>query len=215
MLIFVSYEWLLTFGTVRHLMSKDFIETRRSNPMLIGYARTSTLDQKAGLEGQLRDLDLAGCEKVYKEQVSSVDVRERRELALALDQLRSGDTLTVTKLDRLARSVPHLLEVLEQVTSKGASLHILGLGIDTGTPTGKLMLTMLGSVAAFEREIMLERQREGIERARREGKYKGRKPTAMAKAVEVKRLHDSGVGATQIAKELGIGRASVYRILAA
>ncbi len=183
--------------------------------MLIGYARTSTLDQKAGIEGQLRELEAVGCEKVYKEQVSSVDVRKRQELESALDHLREGDTLIVTKLDRLARSVPHLLEVLELIQSKHASLRILNLNIDTSTPTGKLMLTVLGSVAAFEREIMLERQREGIAKAKDAGKYKGRKPTAMAKAAEVKQLQAQGVGATEIANRVGIGRASVYRILRA
>lgn len=183
--------------------------------MLIGYARTSTLDQKAGFEGQLRDLEAVGCDKVYKEQVSSVDVRKRHELERAIDQLRDGDSLIVTKLDRLARSVPHLLELLAAIQDKQASLRILDMNIDTSTPTGKLMLTVLGSVAAFEREIMLERQREGIARAKAEGKYKGRKPTAMAKADEVKQLQAEGVGATEIASRVGIGRASVYRILGA
>lgn len=183
--------------------------------MLIGYARTSTLDQKAGFEGQLRDLEAVGCEKVYKEQVSSVDVRKRLELERAIDQLRDGDSLIVTKLDRLARSVPHLLEVLETIQGKQASLRILDMNIDTSTPTGKLMLTVLGSVAAFEREIMLERQREGIAKAKEAGKYKGRKPTAMAKADEVKRLQAEGIGASEIARRVGIGRASVYRILGA
>ena len=178
--------------------------------MLIGYARTSTLDQKAGFESQLSALEAVGCDKVYKEQVSSVDVKERRELQLALDQLRTGDFLVVTKLDRLARSVPHLLELLEGIQAKDAGLRILDINIDTSTPTGKLMLTVLGSVAAFEREIMLERQREGIAKAKAAGKYKGRKPTAMAKAAEVKRLQ-----ATEIASRLGIGRASVYRVLGA
>ncbi len=181
--------------------------------MLIGYARTSTLDQTAGLEGQLRDLTAAGCEKVFEEQVSSVDVAARAKLAEAVEFVREGDTLMVTKLDRLARSVPHLLDVLEEITAKGASLLILGMGIDTNTPTGKLMLTVLGSVAAFEREIMLERQREGIAKAKAAGKYKGRKPTARAKSEDVIRLHREGVGASKIAVELGIGRASVYRIL--
>jgi len=183
--------------------------------MLIGYARTSTLDQKAGFEGQLRDLKAVGCQKVYNEQVSSVDVKDRHELRLALDQLRDGDTLIVTKLDRLARSVPHLLELLQRIQDKQASLRILDMNIDTSTPTGKLMLTVLGSVAAFEREIMLERQREGIAKAKALGKYKGRKPTAMAKAAEVKLLQAEGIGATEIARRVGIGRASVYRILGA
>ncbi|CUH89951.1 DNA-invertase hin [Phaeobacter sp. CECT 5382] len=183
--------------------------------MLIGYARTSTLDQSAGLEAQERDLGGAGCEKVYTEQVSSVDVKARTQLEAALDYVREGDTLVVTKLDRLARSVSHLLEVLKSLTDKGAALRILDMGIDTSTPTGKLMLTVLGGVAEFERAIMLERQREGIAKAKAAGKYKGRQPTAMAQSAEVFALHKEGVGATEIAKRIGIGRASVYRIIKA
>lgn len=182
---------------------------------LIGYARTSTLDQTAGLEAQERDLKAIGCDRVFAEQVSSVDVKERYELDLALAYVREGDTLVVTKLDRLARSVAHLLEVLAILTEKGASLRILDMGIDTSTPTGKLMLTVLGGVAEFERSIMLERQREGIAKAKAAGKYKGRKPTAMALSAEVIALHKEGVGATEIAKRIGIGRASVYRVLKA
>ncbi|PTE21920.1 DNA invertase [Cereibacter changlensis JA139] len=181
--------------------------------MLVGYARTSTLDQKAGIEAQERDLLAAGCERIFREQVSSVDMPERAQLAEALSFIRTGDVLVVTKLDRLARSVRHLLDVLKGITDKGASLRILGLGIDTATPTGRLMLNMLGSVAEFERDIMLERQREGIAKAKAEGKYKGRKPTAVAKSAEVQALRAAGVGATEIAQQLGIGRASVYRII--
>ncbi|MDD8023131.1 MAG: recombinase family protein [Paracoccaceae bacterium] len=181
--------------------------------MLIGYARTSTLDQKAGLDAQRRDLTDVGCERIFEEQVSSVDVVKREALAEALVFARQGDTLIVTKLDRLARSVAHLVEILGQLETKGVALRILAMGIDTSTPTGKLMLTILGGVAEFEREIMLERQREGIAKAKAAGKYKGRAPTARAKADEVLRLHGEGVGGTEIAKCLGIGRASVYRIL--
>jgi DNA invertase Pin-like site-specific DNA recombinase len=181
--------------------------------MLVGYARTSTLDQKAGIEGQLRELVALGCEKVFTEQVSSVDVKERKELASALEFVRAGDVLVVTKLDRLARSVQHLLDILAVLNVKGANLRIVGLGIDTSTPTGKLLLTMLGGIAQFEREIMLERQREGIAKAKADGKYKGRKPTAFARSEEVLRLHGDGIGASEIAKRVGIGRASVYRIL--
>jgi len=181
--------------------------------MLIGYARTSTLDQKAGLDAQRRDLEAAGCKRIFVEQVSSVDVVSRAQLAEALAFARDGDTLVVTKLDRLARSVAHLVGILGQLEAKGVALRILSMGIDTATPTGKLMLTILGGVAEFEREIMLERQREGIAKAKAEGKYKGRAPTARAKAEEVLRLHGEGVGGTEIAKRLGIGRASVYRIL--
>jgi DNA invertase Pin-like site-specific DNA recombinase len=182
-------------------------------PTLIGYARTSTLDQKAGLEAQERDLKAVGCNRIFTEQVSSVDVKARLELDAALGFVIEGDTLVVTKLDRLARSVAHLLEVLAILTDKGAALRILDMGIDTSTPTGKLMLTVLGGVAEFERSIMLERQREGIAKAKAAGKYKGRKPTAMAKSVEVLKLHREGIGATAIAKRIGIGRASVYRVI--
>ena len=181
--------------------------------MLVGYARTSTLDQKASIEAQARDLTAAGCEKLFSEQVSSVDVTNREQLTQALDFIREGDALVVTKLDRLARSVGHLLTIMEQIKAKGADLRILNMGIDTATPTGKLMLTVLGGIAEFEREIMLERQREGIAKAKAEGKYKGRKPTARAKEEDVLRLKAEGVGATEIAKRLGIGRTSVYRIL--
>jgi DNA invertase Pin-like site-specific DNA recombinase len=181
--------------------------------MLIGYARTSTLDQTAGLEAQERDLEKAGCENVFTEQVSSVDVKAREQLEAALGYVREGDTLVVTKLDRLARSVAHLLEILDILSNKGAALRILDMGIDTSTPTGKLMLTVLGGVAEFERAIMLERQREGIAKAKAAGKYKGRKPTAMAKRDQVKALQNDGVGPTEIAKRVGIGRASVYRII--
>ena len=182
--------------------------------MLIGYARTSTLDQKASIDVQVRDLKTAGCEKILQEQVSSVDVANRIRLAEILEHIRKGDQLVVTKLDRLARSVRHLFEITETLSAKGAGLRILDLGIDTSKPTGKLVLTVLGGIAEFEREIMLERQREGISKAKAAGKYKGRKPTARAKAEEIAALKAQGVGATAIAKQLGIGRASVYRVLA-
>ncbi len=127
--------------------------------------------------------------------------------------LRECDALEVTTLHRLARSVPHLPDTLDMLIRRGASLRIVGMGIDTATPTGKLMLTILGGIAEFEREVMLERQREGIAKAKAEGKYKGCKPTARAKADEVQKLREEGLGATEIAKRLRIGRASVYRIL--
>ncbi|MGF1628538.1 MAG: recombinase family protein [Kiloniellaceae bacterium] len=182
--------------------------------MQVGYARTSTLDQKASIEAQVRDLTAAGCEKLFAEQVSSVDVERREKLSQALDFIREGDTLVVTRLDRLARSVAHLLAITDALKDKGANLRILNMGIDTSTPTGKLMLTVLGGIAEFEREIMLERQREGIAKAQAAGKYKGRKPTARAKADQVLALKQQGVGPTAIAEQLRIGRASVYRILA-
>ena len=178
---------------------------------MIGYARTSTMEQNAGLEGQVRDLNAAGCDKVFSEQVSSAAPRPK--LDRALEALRTGDVLIVTKLDRLARSMRNLLELVDTIRGAGASLRILAMNLDTGTPTGKLMLNVLGSVAEFERAMMLERQREGIAKAKSEGKYIGRKPTALAKAGEVKALAAKGVRAVDIAKRLGICRASVYRAL--
>lgn len=105
------------------------------------------------------------------------------------------------------------MQILDDLTAKSAHLRILGLGIDTAGPTGKLILTVLGGMAEFERGIMLERQREGIAKAKAAGKYKGRKPTARAKSKEVMELHDGGTGPSEIARQLGIGRASVYRII--
>src|SRR4051812_2179670 len=134
--------------------------------MLIGYARTSTLEQEAGLEAQVRDLRQLGCEKVYSEQTSSVGPRPRLEEALEF--AREGDIFIVTKLDRLARSVVHLGEITSRLDKKGIALRIEALGVDTGTAKGKLMLNVLGAVAQFEREMMLERQREGIAKAKAE-----------------------------------------------
>ena len=181
--------------------------------MLVGYARTSTLDQSAGLEAQLRLLNAEGCERIFEEQVSSVDVRAREKLEEALSYIREGDTLVVTKLDRLARSMAHLMEIRQRLVERGTHLRIIDLNLDTTTPTGKLMLNLLGSVAEFEREIMLERQREGIAKAKAAGKYKGRVPTARAKADQVITLKAEGLGPSEISRRLGIGRASVYRIL--
>lgn len=184
--------------------------------MLIGIARTSTLEQKAGLEAQLRELEAYGCEKIYQEQVSSV--AEREQLNAALSILRSGDKLVVTKLDRLARSVKHLGEIVETINKADASLVILDMGgtaIDTSNPTGNLILNVMSSVAQFEREMMLERQREGIAKAKAEGKYKGRKPTARAKTEMVLLAKKQGLSPTQIMRDLGISKTSYYRILEA
>ncbi|WP_292706766.1 recombinase family protein [Mesorhizobium sp.] len=184
-----------------------------STSALVGYARTSTTDQKAGLEAQLRDLEQAGCTKVFREEVSSV-ATNRPQLAAVLEWVREGDTLVVTKLDRLARSVADLVSITAALKAKGAGLRILAMNLDTATPTGKLMLNLLGSIAEFERELMLERQREGIAKAKAEGKYAGRQPTARAKAGEVMRLRADGKSVGDIVAALEISRASVFRIFA-
>jgi DNA invertase Pin-like site-specific DNA recombinase len=179
---------------------------------VIGYARTSTLHQKAGLDAQVRQLHGLGCNKVFSEQVSSV--AERARLTAALEYVREGDTFVVTKLDRLARSVAHLVEITAELKRKGVALKIVDMGVDTGTPTGRLFLNIVGSIAEFEREIMLERQREGIAAAKAEGKYKGRAPTARARTDEIHRLAAEGLGKAEIARRLGVGERSVYRMLA-
>lgn len=177
----------------------------------IGYARTSTTEQIAGFEAQLDALSREGCIKVFQEQVSSVG--DRPQLRACLDYLRDGDTLIVTKLDRLARNTQHLLEMVETLTAKGVTLRILNLNIDTSTATGKLMLTMLGGIAEFEREMMLERQREGIAKAKAEGRYKGRKPTAMSQAKAIQQLASEGMTKAAIAQRFRVSERSVYRAL--
>lgn len=178
---------------------------------IVGYARTSTLEQVAGFEAQLRDLKAAGCTKLFQEQVSSV--AKRQQLEAVLDYLREGDTLIVTKLDRLARNVSHLGQLVADLRGKGVSLRILDLGLDTSTPTGELILNMMGAVAQFERQMMLERQREGIAKAKVEGKYKGRTPTAMRQAQKACEMAAVGVQRAEIAQRLGVSERSVYRAL--
>lgn len=181
--------------------------------MIVGYARTSTANQVAGFEAQMKALQTIGCEKVFQEQVSSRSTRP--QLQAALDFVREGDVFVVTRLDRLARSMADLMLIIQALEQKRVGLRILNLGMDTRTPTGKLMLTVLGGVAQFEREVMLERQREGIARAKIAGKYKGRKPIAVDRRREVVRLATEGVTKTTIARQLNLGEATVYRILAA
>jgi DNA invertase Pin-like site-specific DNA recombinase len=180
---------------------------------IVGYARTSTRDQQAGLHAQLAELGRAGCSKVFTEQVSSVRVAQRRELERALEYVREGDVFVVTKIDRLARSLPHLLEIIGRLQNKGVSLRILSMAIDTATPQGKLMLSVMGGVAQFERELMLERQADGIAAAKAAGKYKGRVPTAQRKSAEIRSLSATGLSRAAVAQRVGVSVASVYRVL--
>lgn len=181
--------------------------------ILVGYARTSTTDQIAGLEDQIEELKKAGCTRIFSEHVSAVD-RHRPQLEAALDWVRSGDTLVFTKPDRASRSVTDLLgNIVERLKAKGVTVRILSMHLDTGNPTSNLILTILAGVGCWEREAMLERQRAGISRAKAEGKYRGRAPTARAKAGEVRRLKAEGKSIPQIVQETGVSRASVYRAL--
>lgn len=181
--------------------------------MLIGYARTSTREQVAGFEAQLAELQKVGCDKVFKEQVSAAAPSTRQGLDAALEFVRQGDTLVVTKIDRLARSLPHLLQIIDLLEKKGVALRILSMQIDTSTPNGKLMLSIMGAIAEFERALMLERQLDGIAAAKEAGKYKGRAPTAKAKGAEVLNLARQGLTRQAIAETTGVSIASVYRIL--
>jgi DNA invertase Pin-like site-specific DNA recombinase len=177
---------------------------------VVGYARVSTVDQD--LTAQLEQLHAANCDRIYREKESGVKA-DRPELAAMLDYVRTGDTVICCKLDRIARSTRHLLEVVELLERKAVAFKVLNINLDTSTPTGKLMLSVLAAIGQFERELMLERQREGIRIAKEAGAYKGRKPTAMAKAKEVIELAGLGVSKADIARRLNIGVASVYRVL--
>src|SRR5437588_11416873 len=140
----------MVIGILRHSSHEVVDPCGTEIRMLIGYARTSTLDQTAGFEAQLTELKRAGCDKVFSEQVSSV--APRAQLDAALEYIREGDVLVVCKLDRLARPAQHLVEIVERVKRKGAHLQILNLGMDTSTATGKLLLTMIAAIGQFERE---------------------------------------------------------------
>jgi DNA invertase Pin-like site-specific DNA recombinase len=186
--------------------------------MLIGYGRTSTLEQTAGLAAQEADLKAAGCERIFAEQVSSVAL-QRPQLEAAIDFARQGDVLIVTKLGRLARSTADLLKLVDRLEAKGVGLIVQSMGkgdaLDTRTATGRMMLTVLGAVAEFERNLMLERQRAGIAKAKAEGKYRGRKATVRDQASVILRMRDEGIGPSEIARQLGVNRVSVHRVLVA
>jgi DNA invertase Pin-like site-specific DNA recombinase len=180
--------------------------------MLVGYARTSTKDQKYSLEAQIEQLIQAGCENHYEEQVSSVDAK-REQLEAALKAIREGDVLVVTKLDRLARSVADTVDIQKRLEEKKAGLKILDMQIDTTTPTGKLQFNLFAAIAQFEREVMLERQRVGIEKAKAEGKYKGRKSISEEKRKKIlELLAENSQTKEGIAKAVGVGVATVYRV---
>lgn len=180
--------------------------------MKVGYARVSSLGQS--LDIQKSALAEAGCDKVFAEKLSGRSAQDRQQLQDAIEFVREGDTLVVTRLDRLARSVGDLHQIIERLTEKKVAFQCISQsGVDTDTSTGRLMLAILGAVACFESDIRRERVAEGIARARAAGRYKGRPPTIDPK--QVRELRQQGLGATEIAKRLKIARASVYRALAA
>jgi DNA invertase Pin-like site-specific DNA recombinase len=175
----------------------------------IGYARVSTTDQDLSLqETALRN---AGCEVIRSEKRSGTTTEGRAELQTVLEFLRKGDVLMVTRIDRLARSIGDLQDIVRTIRARGAALKATEQPIDTSTAAGKCFLDMLGVFAEFETNLRRERQLEGIAKAKAAGVYKGRPPTISL--ADVRRLKNQGMGASKIAKELKIGRASVYRVL--
>ena len=176
---------------------------------IIGYARVSSEDQDCAVQEDA--LRAAGCTIIRSEKRSGTSTAGREELDTTLSFLRPGDTLMVTRIDRLARSVADLEKIVSQLREKGAHLRATEQPIDTSTPAGVAFLQMLGVFAQFETAIRRERQLEGIAKAKASGVYKGRKPTVPVD--EVRRLKAEGVAPTEIAKRLKIGRGSVYRAL--
>ena len=177
--------------------------------MLIGYARCSTQDQSLAIQEEA--LKAAGCEVVKGEKVSGTSREKRQELASILEYIRDGDTLAVTRIDRLARSMGDLQDIVRELRRKGANLKATEQNVDTSTAAGKAFFDMLGVFAEFETNLRRERQMEGIEKAKAKGVYKGRKPSIDVE--QVKALRAEGLGATEIAKRLGCARQSVYRVL--
>ncbi len=177
----------------------------------VGYARVSSSGQS--LDIQRQQLEAAGCEKVFEETRTGTTTDGRQALADAIGWVREGDVLVVTRLDRLARSMTDLQGIIAKLNAKSVGFRALQQGeIDTTSSSGRLMLNMLGAFAEFETDLRRERQREGINKAKAEGVYKGRKRSIDQD--EVRRLKEiDGIGATEIARRLGVGRASVYRLL--
>jgi DNA invertase Pin-like site-specific DNA recombinase len=177
---------------------------------VIGYARVSTTDQDLSIQEMA--LTAAGCQIIRSEKRSGTTTEGRDELRTVLDFLRSGDVLLVTRIDRLARSIGDLQDIVRAVRAKGASLKATEQPIDTGTAAGKCFLDMLGVFAEFETNLRRERQLEGISKAKAAGVYKGRPATI--DPAKVKELKAQGVGPSAIAAALNISRQSVYRALA-
>jgi DNA invertase Pin-like site-specific DNA recombinase len=156
--------------------------------MILGYARVSTVDQN--LDSQCDALAAIGAERIFADMITG-STRSRPELGRMMDQLREGDVVIVTKYDRLARSLKDLLEIVEQIKSRGAGFRSLAEDIDTTTPAGRLIFHVFASIAQFERERIVERTKEGLEAARRRGRVGGRPPALTpAQVTEARRMRD-------------------------
>ncbi|CAG0906642.1 unnamed protein product [Darwinula stevensoni] len=179
--------------------------------MKIGYARVSSRGQS--LELQREKLLAAGCEKIYEEKRSGGKASNRPELAAMLDYVREGDTLAISRLDRLARSLADLCNIIEALKKKGADFIVLDQSIDTTSPTGRLTFHILGAIAEFDREIIAERRDEGIEDAQKKGVKFGRPPNLSEKQIgELREAHRAGESRQSLMERFGISKASYYRL---
>ncbi|NDI33149.1 recombinase family protein [Chengkuizengella sediminis] len=178
---------------------------------IIGYARVSTKDQ--GLENQMEALNEYGCERIYSEKQSGIK-SAREELIKTLDNLRTGDSLVVYKIDRLARSTFDLYKIARELDERSISLVFIKEQIDFSTPSGKLMFTMLGAIVEFERDLIKERTAEGRERAKAQGKHMGRPSQDPKKIQQALILYNeresNGMRLDDIVKKTGIPRSSIY-----
>lgn len=177
----------------------------------IGYARVSTDDQT--LDMQIDALKAAGCAQIYQEHASCKQV-DRPELVHALKALRKGDTLVVWRLDRLGRSLPHLIQSVTAIEALGAAFESLTEKIETGSPTGRLVFHLFAALAEFERNLISERTKEGLKAARKRGNRGGRKPALDAKAAEQVNLlmKDRNIRPTDLAKTYGVSRTTIYNL---
>jgi len=182
------------------------------NTKLIGYARVSTEEQS--FDSQLDEFKKLNCCRVFSEKVSGAKT-ERPELQKCLEYLRAGDTLVITKLDRLARSLKDLLEIINRLEAEEKNIIILDMGIDTSTAQGKLVFQIFGAIAEFERALIRERTRAGLNSARARGRLGGRKLIMTPEKIETARklLADESISPATVAKQLGISRATLYRHL--
>lgn len=178
---------------------------------LVGYVRVSSLDQDTTTQSER--VNGAGCEKVFSEKQSGTTTKGRTALTECLEYMREGDVLVITKIDRLARSARDLHNIVHDLEERGISLMVLDQSIDTSTPHGRAFLGMLATFAEFETNIRKERQLEGVAKAKKQGKYTGRKATAQAKKSEILALVEEGLTKPEIAKRVGVSVASVYNVL--
>ena len=177
--------------------------------MIYGYARCSSSSQSTDI--QIEALKVAGCDVIRSENVSGTSLDGRTELRNLMDFARAGDTIVVTRIDRMARSVRDLQNIVFELKQKGVSFQATEQSVDTSTSAGKCFLDMLSVFSEFETNLRKERQMEGVKRAKEKGVYTGRKKSIDVQ--KIRELQSRGLGATAIARELSIDRTSVYRVL--